>query len=450
MPRGFMLKHNISNIRKGIMIKIKKLKDISGQDLDKLFNRFGQDLSDILRDTVIPIINDVRENGDLAVLKYTEKFDRVKLDTLLATKEEIEDGYRKADPDQLNAFMNAKVNIEEFHIHQRREMINYSRSDGTNLGIMYQPIEKAALYVPGGKASYPSSVLMSVIPAIIAGTKNITLISPPDEHGRIPDIILGICRILGISKILKAGGAQAIAAAGLGTESVAKTDIIAGPGNIYVTAAKAHLFSLGAIQIDSMAGPSEVLIIADENANPEWIAYDLLSQAEHDEMAIPLLVTTSASIAQKVKEEIIKDIDSGKGRTQIKKKSIQDNGLIILAETIDQAIEFSNSYAPEHMEFMVTDPMDYLENIRNVGSLFLGNYSPVAVGDYYSGTNHILPTGGACRFASGLSVDTFLRRTSFQYLTKEALEIARKPVNLMSKAEGFDDKHGGSVEIRFK
>lgn len=432
------------------MIKIKKLKDISAQELDKLFYRFGSDLTDLLRDTVIPIINDVRENGDLAVLKYTEKFDHVKPDTLLATEQEIEDGYRNVNPDQLNAFMNAKVNIEEFHIHQKREMINYTRCDGTNMGVIYQPIEKAALYVPGGKAPYPSSVLMAAIPAIIAGTEDITLITPPGENGRVPDIILAVCRILGIRKILKAGGAQAIAAAGLGTESVAKADIIAGPGNIYVTAAKAHLFSLGAVQIDSMAGPSEVLIIADENANPEWVAYDLLSQAEHDEMAIPLLVTTSASIAEKVKEEIIKDINSGKGRSRIKKKSIQDNGLIILTDTIEQAIEFSNSYAPEHMEFMAADPFKYLNNIKNVGSLFLGNYSPVAVGDYYSGTNHILPTGGACRFASGLSVDTFLRRTTFQYLTKEALEIARKPVNLMSKAEGFDDKHGGSVEIRFK
>jgi histidinol dehydrogenase len=432
------------------LITIKKLKDISKEDLKKLFNRFGNDLSAILRDTVIPIINDVKANGDTAVKAYTEKFDKIKLDSLLATKAEIEKGYKNADADTLNAFMNAKVNIEEFHVHQRKENINYSRPDGTQLGVMYQPIERAAVYVPGGKASYPSSLLMGAIPAIIAGTKNISVVTPPNKDGSISNIILAICKILGIEKIIKAGGSQGIAAIGLGTESIEKTDIIVGPGNIYVTAAKAHLFSLGAVQIDSMAGPSEVLIIADENANPDWVAYDLLSQAEHEESAIPILVTTSESIAEKVKTALVKDIEKGKGRYKIKKTSIENNGLIVMTDSIEQAIEFSNSYAPEHMEFVVKDPLDYLNKIKNVGSLFLGSYAPVAVGDYYSGTNHILPTGGACRFASGLSVETFLRRTTFQHLTKEALEISRKPISLMSKDEGFDDKHGGSVEIRFK
>jgi histidinol dehydrogenase len=432
------------------MIKVKKLKDIAANDLEKLFNRFGQDLSEVLQKTVIPIINDVKEHGDSAVKKYNEKFDGIKPDTLLVSREEIENGYKKADPDILNAFMNAKVNIEEFHTHQKREMIRYTRADGTELGVMYHPIEKAAVYAPGGKASYPSSVLMGVIPAQIAGTKEITLITPPDKNGRISDIILAICKILGINKIVKAGGAHGIAAAGLGTETIEKSNIIVGPGNIYVTAAKAHLFSLGAVQIDGLAGPSEVLIIADENANPDWAAYDLLSQAEHEERAFPVLITTSNAFADKVKDAIVKDLKEGKGRQKIKKTSVENNGLIILADSIDEAIEFSNSFAPEHMELMVKDPMRYLDSIKNVGSLFLGNYAPVAVGDYYSGTNHILPTGGACRFSSGLSVETFLRRTTFQNLTNEALDMARGPINKMSKAEGFDDKHGGSVEIRFK
>jgi histidinol dehydrogenase len=432
------------------VIKIKKLKDITNLELDKLFYRYEKDFTAILHETVIPIINDVRTNGDNAVRKYTEKFDGVKLKSLLVKQGEIEKAYKNADPSTLNAFMNAKVNIEEFHSHQKRKMISYSRADGTTLGIMYQPIGRAAVYVPGGKASYPSSLLMAAIPAIIAGVKQITVITPPDRNGNVPDIILAICRIIGIDKILKAGGAQGIAAAGLGTESVEKSDIIVGPGNVYVTSAKAHLFSLGAVQIDSMAGPSEVLIIADESANPEWIAYDLLSQAEHEENAIPILVTVSEAIAEKVKDAVVKDIKEGKGRYHFKKTSIENNGLIIIADSIEQAIEFSNSFAPEHMEFAVKNPIDYLEKIRNVGSLFLGNYAPVAVGDYYSGTNHILPTGGACRFSSGLSVETFLRRTTFQYLTEEALELARGPIKLMSKAEGFEDKHGGSVEIRFK
>ncbi len=432
------------------MIKIQKLKDIAGKDLEKLFNRFGQDLSEVLQKTVIPIINDVKEQGDSAVKKYNEKFDSVRLDKLLVSEQEIENGYKRADPDILNAFMNAKVNIEEFHTHQKREMIRYKRADGTELGVMYQPIEKAAVYAPGGKASYPSSVLMGVIPAQIAGTKEITLVTPPDRDGRISDIILGICRILGINRVVKAGGAHGIAAAGLGTESIAKSDIIVGPGNIYVTAAKAHLFSLGAVQIDGLAGPSEVLIISDGSADAEWTARDLLSQAEHEERAFPVLVTTSETFAGKVKEAIAKDIELGKGRHVIKKTSVQNNGIIILVDSIEEAISFSNAFAPEHMEFMVKDQMRYLNRIKNVGSLFLGNYAPVAVGDYYSGTNHILPTGGACRFSSGLSVETFLRRTTFQHLTKEALEIARGPINRMSEAEGFGDMHGGSVNIRFK
>ncbi|MCP4726770.1 MAG: histidinol dehydrogenase [bacterium] len=401
-------------------------------------------------DTVIPIVNDVRQNGDKAVKKYTKKFDGAKLDSLVVSEDEIEEGYKRAPKETLSAFMQAKENIEEFHSHQKKAAIKYTRKDGTTLGLIYQPIKRAAMYVPGGKASYPSSVLMGVIPAQIAGTEDITIVTPPDKDGNISDMILAICRVLGIKKIYKSGGAQGIAAVGFGTECAGKADIIVGPGNIYVTAAKSYLFSLGTVQIDSMAGPSEVLIIADENANPEWIAYDLLSQAEHEEQAVPLLVTTSMQLAEKVKEEITKDIKNGKGRHEIKKISIENNGLILIADSIEDAISFSNSYAPEHMELMVSNPMAYLDRIQNVGSLFLGNYSPVAVGDYFSGTNHILPTGGACRFSSGLSVETFLRRTTFQQLTGQALENARGPVRTMSQAEGFEDKHGGSVNNKKK
>jgi len=291
---------------------------------------------------------------------------------------------------------------------------------------------------------------MGVIPAQIAGAKNISVITPPDKNGKVPDVILAICKELGIKNIIKSGGAQGIAAAGIGTSSVPKADIIVGPGNIYVTAAKTYLFSLGAIQIDSMAGPSEVLVIADEKADPEILAFDLLSQAEHEEMAIAILVVTSQEQAERVREEINKDINSGCGRHEIKKTSIKNSGLIIVAEDIDKAIEFSNQYGPEHMEFMVQNPLEYLHKIKNVGSLFLGDYAPVAVGDYYSGTNHILPTGGAARFSSGTSVETFLRRTTYQLLTKDALEKAKEPVNIMTAVEGFEDKHGGSVNIRFK
>ncbi|MCP4130056.1 MAG: histidinol dehydrogenase [bacterium] len=400
--------------------------------------------------TVIPIVTDVKENGDSAVKKYTEKFDGVKLDHLLATPEEIEEGHANTPKEVLDAFMEAKKNVEEFHLRQQRDNVIYTRDDGTTLGMMYQAIESAAIYVPGGKASYPSSVLMGVIPAKIAGVKEITVITPPNKEGKVPNIILAICKELGVTKILKSGGAQGIAAAGLGTETVPRSDIIVGPGNIFVTAAKTYLFSLGIIQIDSMAGPSEVLIIADENANPRWTAFDLLSQAEHEEMAIGVMVTPSKELAEKVRDEIIKDIEAGGGRHEIKKASIEKSGLILVVDSLDEAIDFSNKYGPEHMQFLVENPLEYLHRVKNVGSLFLGSYAPVAVGDYFSGTNHVLPTGGAARFSSGTSVDTFTRRTTFQHLTKEALAKARKPVVTMSTLEGFGDKHGGSVDVRFE
>ncbi|MCU0845467.1 MAG: histidinol dehydrogenase [Spirochaetes bacterium] len=430
------------------MIPVKKLRELAKEELDSLFNRFGGDFSDIMINTVVPIVNDVRFGGDDAVRMYTERFDGAKLDRLMVTEEEIERAFARFDKKALAAFGKAKENIEEFHLHQKRANFMYMRPDGTTLGVHYEPIESAGVYVPGGKASYPSSVLMGAIPARIAGVKNITIITPPDKTGNIPDSVLAVCKIIGVGSVLKSGGAQGIAAAGFGTESVTKADIIVGPGNIYVTAAKTYLFSMGIVQIDSMAGPSEVLIIADESADPVWVAYDFLSQAEHEERALAVLVTTSEILAQRVVAEIEKDIARGTGRIEIKRKALE-RAVIILVDSIDEAIEFSNRYGPEHMEFMVPEPLEYLGRIRNVGSLFLGTHAPVAVGDYYSGTNHILPTGGAARFSSGVSVETFLRRTTFQHLTPGALREALEPVMMMSRVEGFDDKHGGSVEIRF-
>lgn len=432
------------------MIPVRTLSDLTTAELDRLFNRFGEDFTSVMIDTVIPIINDVRKNGDRAVAAYTEKFDGVKLDSIIATPEEIEAGRKNTPRDLYGAFLEAKRNIEEFHRLQTRENIRHERSDGSVLGVKYEAIESAAVYVPGGKASYPSSVLMGVIPAQIAGVGNITLITPPAKNGRLPDIVGAVCSMLNITSVVKSGGAQGIAAAGLGTESVGKADIIVGPGNIYVTAAKTYLFSLGAVQIDSMAGPSEVLIIADGRANPKWVAWDLLSQAEHDEMAIAILLTPSRELAEKVRDEIEKDLASGAGRHAIKKASIDRSGLILIVEDITEAVEFSNRYGPEHMEVMVENPMEWLERIRNVGSLFLGDHAPVAVGDYYSGTNHILPTGGAARFSSGTSVETFMRRTTYQLVSPQSLAHARGPVGAMAGVEGFDDKHGGSVRVRFE
>ncbi len=432
------------------MIPIRQLNDLTSAELNRLFNRFGEDFTSIMIDTVIPIVNDVKKNGDRAVMAYTEKFDGVKLDSIVATHDEIEAGRRNTPHDLYGAFLEAKHNIEEFHRLQAREGFRRETNDGTTLGMLYQPIENAAIYVPGGKASYPSSVLMGVIPAQIAGVEKITLITPPAADGRLPDIISAVCGMLGVKTVIKSGGAQGIAAAGFGTASMPKADIIVGPGNIYVTAAKSYLFSLGAVQIDSLAGPSEVLIIADGRANPKWVAWDLLSQAEHDEMAMAILLTTSRALAEQVREKFEHDLKSGSGRHEIKKASIEKNGLILLVDDIGEAIGFSNSFGPEHMELMVENPMEYLGRIKNVGSLFLGDYSPVAVGDYYSGTNHILPTGGAARFSSGTSVETFLRRTTYQLLSRQTLAKARGPVQAMSQVEGFQDKHGGSINVRFE
>lgn len=431
------------------MIEIKKLDALTSVELGTLFNRFGGDFSSIMMDTVVPIVNDVRSFGDGAVKKYTEKFDGIALDSIVVTQNEIEEGYESVSDDVIGAFLKAKNNIEEFHLHQKRDNIIYTRDDMTTLGILYQPIESAAIYVPGGKAAYPSSVLMGAIPAIIAGVKNISIITPPSRDGKVNPVVLALCKLLGITTIVKSGGAQGIAAAGLGTESVMKSDIIVGPGNIYVTAAKTYLFSLGMIQIDSMAGPSEVLIIADKKVEPKWVAWDMLSQAEHEERAATVLVTDSEELALNVIGHIREDIESGRGRHEIKKTAIENFATIIVTDNIDQAIDFSNRYAPEHMEFMVENPLEYLGRIKNVGSLFLGYYSPVAVGDYFSGTNHILPTGGAARFSSGTSVETFMRRTTFQHLSKGALKSAYEPVDIMSRVEGFDDKHGGSIKVRF-
>jgi len=432
------------------MIKIKKLASLSNQERKKLFYRFGEDFSSIMVETVIPIVNEIKKDGDKAVRKYTKKFDKAEIKNLLVSKQEIEASGKKVCQKTLKAFLKAKKNIIEYHSHQKKDNISYFREPKTQLGLFYHPIEKAAIYVPGGKASYPSSILMGVIPAKIAGVKDISVITPPDKKGKISDLNLALCKELGVNQIIKAGGVQGVAAAALGTKTIKKVDIIVGPGNIYVAAAKAFLFSLGLIQIDSIAGPSEVLIIADSKANPKWIAYDLLSQAEHEEKAIPLLLTTSKKLAENVKKEIKLDLAKRKGRHQIKQQAIKDNGLILIVKNLQTAFDFSNKYAPEHLQLVINQPKKYLKKIKNAGSLFLGNYTPVAVGDYFSGTNHILPTGGAARFSSGTSVDTFLRKTFWQSFTKKSLALAQKEINLMSKAEGFDDKHGGSVDVRLK
>ncbi|MBP8081614.1 MAG: histidinol dehydrogenase [Spirochaetes bacterium] len=402
-----------------------------------------------MTETVIPIVNDVKTLGDSAVIDYTKKFDKCVIDSVLVKQIEIENGYSNTSKEVIFALEKAVENIREFHSKQLKNDFFYTRTDGSLLGFKYHPIDSAAVYVPGGKAAYPSSVLMGIIPAQIAGVSDITLISPPRNEGKIADPVCAACKILGVTNVIKAGGAQGIAAAAFGTETVPKSEIIVGPGNVFVTAAKSYLFSLGVIQIDSLAGISEVLIIADENANPKWTAWDLLAQAEHEENAKAILLTTSEKFAKEVISFIEEDLSSGRGRSNIKHESITNHALILISETIEEAIDFSNKYAPEHLQVMVKNPNLYLDKIKNAGSVFLGEYSPVPIGDYFSGTNHILPVGGAARFSSGLSVDSFMRRMTFQNISKEGLRNSKEFVHAISKVEGFDDKHGGAVNIRF-
>lgn len=431
------------------MLKIKKMKDLSFEEYNLLINRFGDDFTDIMINTVVPIVNSVKSGGDKAVLDYTEKFDNVRPESILVSEDEIEEGWTKTPEIVKDAFSKAAENIREFHSHQIRKGFAYQREGFGKLGMIYQPVKSAGIYVPGGKAAYPSSVLMGVIPAQAAGVENITLITPPGQDGKVNPSVLAMCRMLGIDTILKSGGAQGIAAAGFGTETIVKSDIIVGPGNIFVTAAKSYLFSLGVIQIDSLAGPSEVLIAADDSANPQWVAWDLLSQAEHEENALAVLVTPSIKLAEAVQRAVEEDLNSGRGRSDIKKKSVAKS-IILITDTIEEAVNFSNDFGPEHMELMVNDPESFLDSVKNVGSLFLGHYAPVAIGDYFSGTNHVLPTGGAARFSSGLSVETFYRRTTYQLPTSEGLREALDPVKTIAEFEGFDDKHGDSLAIRFR
>lgn len=431
------------------MIPITHIDDLSEEKKERMFNRFGDDFSDILINTVIPIVQDVKKKGDQAVIEYTEKFDGVKLDSVTATEAEIETQAAKVSDEVREAFAVAYDNIREFHNRQLHDDIHYLRDDGSRMGLVYRAIENAAVYVPGGKASYPSSVLMGTVPAKIAGVERLTLITPPGKDGLIQPVVAAAVQLVGVDVVIKSGGAQGIAAAGFGTGTIKKSDLVVGPGNVFVTAAKTYLFSLAHIQIDSMAGPSEVLVIADESANPEWVAWDLLSQAEHEENALAVLLTPCESLAIAVNDYIQKDIDAHKGRYEIKAAALQNCDTII-TNSIEEAVEFSNSYAPEHMQMLVDEPEEYLEKIKNVGSLFLGHYSPVAVGDFISGTNHILPTGGAARYSSGVSVDTFMHRMTYQNISKEALAAYMPYTNVIAKQEGFDDKHGGSIRKRFE
>ncbi len=393
---------------------------------------------------VADILSNVRENGDRAVLAYCAKFDKAELDTLEVSKQEIAEAMDAVEPDFLEILKEAAENIRAFHSRQVRSSFLLTDKPGVVLGQKVTPIEKVGVYVPGGTAAYPSTVLMDTIPAKIAGCPQIVMVTPPGRDGKVNPAILAAASIAGVDRIFKVGGAQAIAALAYGTESVPRVDKIVGPGNAFVAEAKKQVF--GMVSIDMIAGPSEILVIADGNSNPAHVAADLLSQAEHDKLASAVLVTDSRELAFAVRDELERQLPRLL-REEIARASIESNGKIIVAENLMQGIEIANEIAPEHLELMVDDPFAYLDAVRNAGSIFMGRSCPEALGDYFAGPNHTLPTSGTARFSSPLSVDDFVKKSQFSYYTSEALAAVADKIAAFAEKEGLQ-AHGRSVTIR--
>ena len=393
---------------------------------------------------VSDIIQNVRANGDSALYEYSEKFDKAKLSSLLVTAEEIDEAIAQVEPKFLEILENAAKNIRAFHEKQVRNSFVINNERGIVTGQKIIPVDKAGLYVPGGTAAYPSTVLMDSIPAKIAGVKEIVMVTPPSREGKVNPVILAAAKVAGVDKIFKIGGAQAVAALAYGTESVPKVDKIVGPGNAFVAEAKKQVF--GVVSIDMIAGPSEILIVADGKTNPAHAAADLLSQAEHDKLASAVLVTDSYDLALAVQTELEKQIPLLE-RAEIARTSIDNNGKIIVADSLDVVIDIANELAPEHLELLLDNPFDYLDAIRHAGSIFMGRFCPEALGDYYAGANHTLPTGGTAKFSSPLSVDDFVKKTQYTYYTKEALARVAEDVAFFAKKEGLT-AHAKSAVIR--
>ena len=418
--------------------------DLAKIPIQEILDRNEMEQADVTA-VVKEIIQKVRAEGDAALYFYNEKFDHVVLENLLVSETEIQEALVQTDNYFLETLRQAAENIASYHKRQLREGYIINEKNGVILGQKMTPIAKVGLYVPGGTAAYPSSVLMNAVPAKLAGVEELVMVTPPGKDGKIPSVILAAAYIAGVSKIVKCGGAQAIAALAYGTESVPKVDKIVGPGNLFVATAKQMVY--GMVDIDMVAGPSEILVVADATANPVHVAADLLSQAEHDKMASAVLVTDSEKLAKNVQQEVEKQLQT-LPREEIARCSIENRGKIILASNIMEAIDTANAIAPEHLELCVDDPFALLSAVKNAGSIFLGKYTPEPMGDYFAGTNHVLPTGGRARFSSPLSVDDFRKKSSFLYYTKDALEQVKDRVSDFALREGLD-AHSRSIMIRF-
>lgn len=423
------------------MIKIMKYGEVANKDI---FARAETKLD--VEGIVAEIIENVKQNGDRALYEYTEKFDKARLSSLLVSEEEIEEAFNSVSEKFIGILEHAAKNIRKFHEKQVRNSFIINDEKGVVMGQKIIPVDKAGLYVPGGTAAYPSTVLMDSIPAKIAGVREVVMVTPPSADGKVNPVILAAARIAGVDRIFKVGGAQAVAALAYGTESVPKVDKIVGPGNAFVAEAKKQVF--GTVSIDMIAGPSEILIVADGKTNPKYAAADLLSQAEHDKMASAVLVTDSQELAQAVQQELEIQIPQLE-RAEIARASIDNNGKIIVADTLDVVIEISNEIAPEHLELCVDNPFDYLDSIRHAGSVFMGRNCPEALGDYFAGPNHTLPTSGTAKFSSPLSVDDFIKKTQYTYFTKDALSAVAEDVAYFARQEGLT-AHAKSAVIRLE
>ena len=423
------------------MIKIYNYEEIS---IDEIFARDIEDTSSIEK-TVAEIIENVKSSGDRALMEYADKFDGGAPESLLVSEEEYEEAMKTVSPELIEILKKAAKNIENFHKRQVRQSFIINEEEGVVVGQKIIPIEKAGLYVPGGTAAYPSSVLMNSVPAKLAGCSEI-VITTPAKAGKVNPVILAAARIGGVTKVFKTGGAQAIAALAYGTETIPKVDKIVGPGNAFVAEAKKQVF--GKVSIDMIAGPSEILVIADGKSNPQFVAADLLSQAEHDKMASAVLVTESRELAQKVSEELERQIPLLQ-REEIARASIDNNGKIIIVKDIETAVEAANEIAPEHLELCMDNPFDYLDRVKHAGSIFMGRYCPEALGDYFAGPNHTLPTSGTARFSSPLSVDDFIKKTQYTYFTENALRKVSDDIYKFAMAEGLE-AHAKSAVSRFE
>ncbi len=425
---------------------IKLTNETKNNILEDLLKRSPNNYDDYSA-TVNEIINNVKENGDKALFEYTKKFDKadINADNILVTKEEIEEAYSQVDDELLSVIRKAIANIKDYHERQKRNSWIDCKPDGSILGVKITPLSSVGVYVPGGKAAYPSSVLMNVVPAKVAGVERIVMTTPPGADGKVYYNTLVAANEAGVTQIYKAGGAQAIAALAFGTDSIKKVDKIVGPGNIYVALAKKSVY--GHVSIDSIAGPSEILVLADETANPSFVAADLLSQAEHDQMASSILVTTSKELADEV-SKCVDEFTSRLSRKEIIEKSLENYGYILVADNMDDAIEAVNDIASEHLEIVTANPFDIMTKVKNAGAIFLGEYSSEPLGDYFAGPNHILPTNGTAKFFSPLGVDDFIKKSSIISYSRDALMRDCDDIIKFAKSEGLT-AHANSIAVRF-